>query len=369
MRKFLGILLTLTLLLIPPAFGAVKAGTSCKQLGLKTTSGKVTFTCIKSGKKLVWDKGKATPSAPKASPTPLPSISPTPTPTPTPSPSITPADYYEKFGARGAIYKYLDLVTADIRAKTIETNSNLSTFVELPNEPFGQAALKRIRSAADRWRVLAPQFQNPTIVIANTDKYLKDFSDLNCSQLYQNTVWGGAAIGCIKFIGIYLPSTVDWHPASVKMSPAHEVFHNVQMSYSQGKNWNYLANWFMEGAATVMGTISATIDENSIHYDAQIGPDNYTRNDCLNTLNLWESNKNSVIQEIDHNLTNHCEYGLGRIMVEYLIYKSQNTSGLLTVFSDIANGISMNDSFKKNFGMNLSEYYAELRNYLTSTKW
>lgn len=363
MRKFLGLLLTSTLLLIPPAFGAVKAGASCKQLGLKTTSGNATFTCIKSGKKLVWGKDKATTSAPKVSSSPLPSVSPKPTP------SNSQVDYYEKFGAKGPIYKYLDLVTADIRAKTIETNSNLSTFVELPNDPFGQAALRRIRSAADRWRVLSPQFQNPTIVIANTDKYLKDFSDLNCPQLYQNTIWGGASIGCIKFIGIYLPGTAGWHPASVKMSPAHEVFHNVQMSYSQGKNWNYLANWFMEGSATVMGTVSATIDENSIHYDTQIGPDNYTRANCANILNLWESNKNSIIQEIDHNLTNHCEYGLGRIMVEYLIYKSQNTSGLLAVYSDIANGTSMIDSFKKNFGMTLSEYYAEFRNYLTSINW
>jgi len=40
-----------------PAFGAVKAGATCTKAGsVSTVSGKK-FTCIKSGKKLVWDKG------------------------------------------------------------------------------------------------------------------------------------------------------------------------------------------------------------------------------------------------------------------------------------------------------------------------
>ena len=40
-----------------PAEAAVKAGTSCKKAGLTSVVSGKTFTCIKSGKKLVWDKG------------------------------------------------------------------------------------------------------------------------------------------------------------------------------------------------------------------------------------------------------------------------------------------------------------------------
>lgn len=40
-----------------PAFGAVKAGATCSKTGSTSTSSGKKYTCIKSGKKLVWDKG------------------------------------------------------------------------------------------------------------------------------------------------------------------------------------------------------------------------------------------------------------------------------------------------------------------------
>ena len=66
------------------------AGATCSKLGLTTTYSAKKFTCIKLGKKFVWDKGA---SLPKPVPSPLPSQSPSPAPTqnpvPTPSPSPT----------------------------------------------------------------------------------------------------------------------------------------------------------------------------------------------------------------------------------------------------------------------------------------
>ncbi len=41
-----------------PANGAIKAGSSCKTAGITSVESGKTFTCIKSGKKLVWDSGK-----------------------------------------------------------------------------------------------------------------------------------------------------------------------------------------------------------------------------------------------------------------------------------------------------------------------
>ena len=57
---FLSILsLSLSLPLIP-ASAAVKAGDKCAKVGIKSAVGNKTFTCIKSGKKLAWDKGVST---------------------------------------------------------------------------------------------------------------------------------------------------------------------------------------------------------------------------------------------------------------------------------------------------------------------
>ena len=39
------------------AYGAVKQGSSCKKAGTTSTVNGLKYTCIKSGKKLVWSKG------------------------------------------------------------------------------------------------------------------------------------------------------------------------------------------------------------------------------------------------------------------------------------------------------------------------
>ncbi len=83
--------LVVGLLVMPSSVGAIKAGTACKKAGVESIQSGRKFTCIKQGKKFVWNKGvviKVTPAAipsPSASPTPTPAASATPTPTPTPT--------------------------------------------------------------------------------------------------------------------------------------------------------------------------------------------------------------------------------------------------------------------------------------------
>ena len=82
----------------PVAFAATppKFGNTCAKAGLTQNYNGLKFTCIKSGKKLVWDKGtifKKVLPTPSASPTPslipTPSLSPSPNPTMSPSPTPT----------------------------------------------------------------------------------------------------------------------------------------------------------------------------------------------------------------------------------------------------------------------------------------
>lgn len=71
---------------------AVKQGDSCKKVGASSIAKGMKFTCVKSGKKLVWGKGvKVSLPIPIPTPTPTPSSSATPTPTTTPTPSATPS--------------------------------------------------------------------------------------------------------------------------------------------------------------------------------------------------------------------------------------------------------------------------------------
>jgi len=59
-KKSFGILIALAFLgssLSVPAFAAVKAGGACKKAGATSVALSKTYTCIKSGNKLVWNKG------------------------------------------------------------------------------------------------------------------------------------------------------------------------------------------------------------------------------------------------------------------------------------------------------------------------
>jgi M6 family metalloprotease-like protein len=95
--KFL-ILLTVVLslsLITAPSNAAVKAGAKCTKAGATATAAGKKFTCVKSGKKLVWNKGVSAKAAPKPNLNPVfkpvePAPSPTPTPVATPTATSTP---------------------------------------------------------------------------------------------------------------------------------------------------------------------------------------------------------------------------------------------------------------------------------------
>ena len=84
MRKVALSILLITSFLVPVSAQAAtaKAGASCPKAKATQTVGTKKFTCIKSGKKLVWDKGVTVPKA--ATPKPTATTAPTPPTPPTP---------------------------------------------------------------------------------------------------------------------------------------------------------------------------------------------------------------------------------------------------------------------------------------------
>lgn len=57
MRKVLAVLIAVSLLGIAPAHAATKPGGKCTKAGATVSSAGKKFTCIRSGGKLVWNKG------------------------------------------------------------------------------------------------------------------------------------------------------------------------------------------------------------------------------------------------------------------------------------------------------------------------
>jgi hypothetical protein len=131
-KKLLAVLVTAALFLLPiNAIAAVKAGDTCKKVGTTVTANGKKYTCVKNGKKLVWNKGVAIAKpvltvspTPTPTPTPAPTPTPTVTPTPTPTPTVkTPNQLFWKFKVvNGVLYRNIEAtgewVTTDSRSET-----------------------------------------------------------------------------------------------------------------------------------------------------------------------------------------------------------------------------------------------------------
>ena len=102
-----------------PANAASIAGTSCIKLNSTKTIGNIKYTCVKSGKKLVWNKGLAVALKPAPSPSPTPTPIQSSTPTPSPSPVVNEGDSCSKMGLQ------LKLPTYTLECRKF-ANNNLS---------------------------------------------------------------------------------------------------------------------------------------------------------------------------------------------------------------------------------------------------
>jgi hypothetical protein len=99
-----GILLALIVALIPTnavSAQAINAGTACKVLNQKVNYQNTTYSCIKSGKKLLWDKGVPV-AATTVIPTPMVTPAAIPTPVATPLSTSAPATQDLETPAPGA---------------------------------------------------------------------------------------------------------------------------------------------------------------------------------------------------------------------------------------------------------------------------
>ncbi len=89
-RLFLALVVTISLI-AAPTFAAVKAGAKCTKAGATSTIGGKKYTCVKSGNKLVWNKGVTIKAATKPDLNPvLKPVQPTPVPEPKPIQPPTP---------------------------------------------------------------------------------------------------------------------------------------------------------------------------------------------------------------------------------------------------------------------------------------
>ena len=171
---YLALAVALVMTLTSPIYAAApKAGAKCTKKSATATSGGKLFTCIKSGKKLVWNKGVAIKKpTPVAKPTPTPINTPIPVASPLPTPTPTVVNYQltepNKFKKLSDCQLYSKVQASEHYGfprpanliPTVGEHKSIALFVYFDDLPFEQRQF-------DEWR----NNQIPTL-----EKYLLEMS-------------------------------------------------------------------------------------------------------------------------------------------------------------------------------------------------
>jgi hypothetical protein len=395
MKKWLGSFVAMALILAPVnAIAAVKAGDLCKKVGSTATANGKKFTCIKSGKKLVWNKGvaiaKPKPVAtPVATPTPL--VSPTPSPTPTvyvpPTPITTPipVPIVEKAptGFADLVENYRgipDVVWNEAQKLSAAGNLKSSFTITLGPNTKIQAGLgdpeELLIRASKLWSNYNQSSQTKVFLFSFTDlgwaqQKLRELGgswftpeDLagNCSSLRSCGAFGGSyrGVGHI-FIGVPIREYYSFNLGFVRGNYAHEFTHAVQ--YAQFaktplvNGYSIMPCWFSEGQPQVPGTslgFESLADyrmQRNSWFDQPAGElGDYTTESILKFYSLAGSPRSGQCKASIRSRV----YDVGYISVEALA-AIKGINSTMDVVVGVADGLTFEESFKRVYGISWTE--------------
>lgn len=359
MRVLVFVALLPLVLVAPVSNAAVKAGSACTKQGVKQISGGKSFTCIKQGKKLVWNKGvvlaKATvPNA--ATPSPAASVAALPSPTATVSKiSFTP--WATSFATE-------DMVAAAL-AKTSEFLGNVK-----PSSSY-TLTVDPLLTASDReWITKMLDYTNGAfsdVLQGRVKIFLGTNHDWSASTLRSAGTWVGDPgspypcsngvndaycaendIALLIYSDIYKPNSNYRWDVGRRSTPAHELFHNVQFALG-GRNVGpndptHIPRWLMEGSAAFFGQYiveKLDLDKYSVGRNRQI-----TESPSYRT----------VMPLVQYDNFNSDPYGIGQAASEYLI-ASVGFENFLNIWKFTKTEGSFNRGFAKAVGIEISEFH------------
>jgi hypothetical protein len=382
------------------ATAAVKPGTTCKKAGQTSTSSGIKYTCVKSGKKLVWNKGVAVPK-----PTPTPTAIGDPigavgsTPSPTPTPTSTPTPTVKPVVINATAKKAFDIIqSARVQSPQLTFTYRIASFV---SPDIGVAVKKYVENAAqvyslflDSPRVVIihvytekdlpaladdPMFFNRQDLLKFADWWKKDDAELNNSIGYPGTYSNGSCsisvptqcTGPAGHAGAFYPSranasTFDEHTQAV---PSHELFHVMQDFYRfNGKPQYFVAEEvkdlamvpiFREGGAGFMG-FAASYSDFAQYEKGFIFFKNWLAKEYPNDFKALNSSEDvvSLLVKLERLDRSGRLYGVGTALHEWLIANyGLDKFIILTKKHNV--GKPFSEVFSETYGITLVEAYTK----------
>ncbi len=381
----LAIAIALLLALAAPVQAATpKAGIKCSKVGSTATASGKKFTCIKSGTKLVWNKGVAIKKpapivTPTPTPTPLPEPTPTPTPTaeptPTPTPTPTPAPIVLTWDNIAA---NVDQISTDIYNKKliqIDPNYQPKFKLDVLVGPNTKPSIINPMAAVSLASNLMRNFKQPAVVNAIYYNFIdkewakKVFREKDGAPWWDGQIEnscptvnncetgsGGNLQNWQGFFQIAIPNNVSWTDRSqVPTLDIHEFTHAVQ-AFQQGGVWGNwtetIPAWFSEGHASLFDKLGSSDSLASYKYQRNwvinSRPANETQKDfsAANVLRFYEQ----VAPGKTNPILRGYSYTLGFSTVEALVAIKGMDSAMELVRQAVT-GTPFNQAFKNVYGI------------------
>jgi hypothetical protein len=377
MRKRLLVLLTVTLALAclePVATAAVKPGTVCKKVGQTSTSSGIKYTCIKSGKKLVWNKGVAIKKpAPVASPTPSATATPTPTATPTASAMPTPTKF-EPWSTNIDSKMLSDEAQKSFLAWAQTRTGATKNHTQQIQENKNTNRINLLKKSDDLGAQLFSSYfkQGSTTVIGANEGWTLEQLAKNgwtvnkCSDQYMSGV--ELCLEGTKYQGYVITSDSFYDARNPGRDGAallaHEYFHLVQANLIGSRDLfrtksddpqtaKAFPAWFAEGTAEFVGYSVGALSQNASYWDG--------RGTALSYAPPGEAtNRNSIadyeIRTCCGNGTPTYPYNIGHVATEYIV-ASVGFQKLLDIFVDFGKSNDFEKSFESVTGISKQTFY------------
>jgi hypothetical protein len=344
-----------------PALASIKAGTTCNTKGqIKTVSG-YKYTCINSGKKLIWRKGVKVPVKVTATPTP------TPTPAPTPTPTIQ---------AEVAVGKWQETQFAIVQAMSLlkPAVTQKLNFVYSPSVNKTEAD-KLQASYQEPISLLSNLYVNPRpVTFLVFDETERDWWWAQATKLatkMPDDWWGGSHCqpnpmshcgygsmaepdGTFHF-GQLLGTQFLWKQRDYTIA-YHEAIHVYQLGLL-GSRMSALPPWFAEGQATYLGYAFSHKYLNSNSQRAVTLRDLKSAFPELAKFNNseWVEWIKKVDSNFEFTFNNGLGYSIGELILEAL-YNSNEYQKVHSWMVAIRDGDNYKEGFKKVFGQDYDEW-------------
>ena len=335
MRKLLivGFTVLVTLGNSHQAQAAVKAGAKCQKISAVQTVGNLKFTCIKSGTKLIWNKGVQIVRSAAPNPLPSPSNSSIQNKKPNSFNSGPFPDEFTRVEMVEAVFKSFD----EFIKRTPSTNS----YKIIIDPAFQSDSVAITKLVKDIYALLPyPSGYPTTIVVLSNDKDLIEKSVKENGYGKDGSQESGYF--CRNCAGY------GWATSSNPLSSVtpHEMFHVWQKAaYKRDNDNNPDPNnsvnppvWFDEGGADFFAEL----------FYSKVSGNYQVPRLRWEPLHL----KDYVTRDKDRSLP----YSLGRLAGEYIV-ASKGMDSFLTIYSNVGKGQDFPTAFENAVGLSLDNFY------------